>query len=222
MKTALKKPKVPLPEVQLLETDGEPLETPWHRAAIALLIEVLAWLFRDRSDYYVGGNMFIYYSEEQAQSLSYRGPDFFYVDGVNRFPDRLYWAVWQENGRYPDFIIELLSLSTAVVDRTVKKDLYEKTFRTHEYCCFDPFTGQLEGWRLGKRRYGKIKPDKRGWLWIEGLNLWLGTWRGNYLGVEATWQRFYDAEGRLVPTRAEAAEAELARLKARLAEQENQ
>jgi hypothetical protein len=59
--------------------------------------------------------------------------------------------------------------------------------------------------------------------------LWLGTWRGQYQGFEALWLRFYDADGRLVPTRAEAAEqrimaaeAELARLKERVAELERQ
>jgi Uma2 family endonuclease len=206
------------------------LETSWHRAAIALLIEVLTWLFRDRRDYFVGGNMFIYYSEEQARTRRYRGPDFFYVDGVDFNPDRPYWCVWREEGRYPDVIVELLSPSTAVEDRTTKKALYERTFHTHEYVCYDPSTGALEGWRLGaRRRYRAIKPDKRGWLWLEGLQLWLGPWRGRYLDRDAVWLRFYDTEGRLVPTRAEAeaqradaAEAELARLKARLAELEGE
>jgi Uma2 family endonuclease len=234
MQTAAE-PEVALPDVPLLETDGEPLETSWHRAEINLLIEVLAWLFRDRDDYYSGGNMFIYYSEEQARTRRYRGPDFFYVEGVSRTPDRPYWVVWREGGRYPDVIIELLSPTTAVEDCTTKKDLYERVFRTHEYFCYDPDRGNLEGWRLGKRRrYQAIKPDERGWMWVETLQLWLGPWNGTYLGTEAIWPRFYDAEGKLVPTRAEAeeqraneqqrraeaAEAEVAQLKARLAELE--
>src|SRR5947209_3221201 len=119
-----------LPKVELIETDGVPLESDWHRAAIGLLIEVIDWLFRGRTDFYVGGNMFIYYCEEQARTRRYRGPDFFFVDGVNREPRRRYWVVWKEGGRYPDLIIELLSPRTAKRDRTTKKDLYEKVFRT--------------------------------------------------------------------------------------------
>jgi Uma2 family endonuclease len=138
--------EVTLPNVPLVETDGEPLESSWHRAAINLLIEVLTWLLRDRSDYYVGGNLFIYFSEEQARTRKYRGTDFFYVEGVNRLPKRRYWAVWQEGGRYPDVIIELVSPTTAQEDRTTKKDLYERTFRTHEYYCYDPDAQTLEGW----------------------------------------------------------------------------
>jgi Uma2 family endonuclease len=209
-----------LPNVTLVETDGEPLETQWHMLQIGLLLELVAHWFRDRDDYFAGGNMFIYFSEEQARNRDYRGPDFFYVDGVSRLPMRPYWAVWQEGGRYPDVIIELLSPTTAKEDRTTKRVLYERTFRTHEYFCYDPETEQLEGWRLGIRtRYGTILPNERGWMEVEELGLWVGTWKGQYHGYEATWLRFFNGDGQPVPTRAEAAEAEVARLKEQLAVQ---
>src|SRR5260370_1095962 len=135
---AIVEPEVALPQVTLLETDGEPLESWWHRAAMNLMIEVLAWLVRDRDDYYAGGNMFIYYCAQQAKTRYYRGQDFFYVEGVRRLPARRYWTVWKEDGRYPDVIVELLSPKTAKLDRTTKKALYEQTFHTHEYFCYDP------------------------------------------------------------------------------------
>lgn len=232
-----------LPPVELIETDGVPLETPWHQAAISLLIEILTCLFRNRDDFYVGGNMFLYYSEEQARNRDYKGPDFFFVKGVKRFPVRRWWAVWEEGNRYPDVIVELLSPTTAKVDRTVKKELYEKTFHTSEYFCYDPDTQHLEGWRLDKRgRYQPLAADERGWLWSEELGLWLGTWKGEYLGIEAIWLRFYDADGKLAAInveverkraeterqrakaaekRAETAEAELARFKAQLKQDED-
>ena len=233
-----------IPKITLPETDGEPLDSPWHRDEIHLLIESVHCHFVDRTDFYVGGNMFIYYSLEQVRNREYRGPDFFFVNGVDRTRSRLYWAVWEENGKYPDVIIELLSHSTATEDRTTKKAIYEKTFRTPEYFLYDPETRSLEGWRLAGRTYQRIQPDERGWLWSEELGLWLGTWEGEYLGEDATWLRFYDSEGRLVllaaegergraeterqramverqradaeRQRAEAAEAEVARLKAQL------
>src|SRR5438132_12388437 len=126
-------PPVALPKLPLVATDGVPLETHWHVLQIALLIELLAYRFRDRDDYYAGGNMFVYYSEEQARNRDYRGPDFFFVDGVDGLKQREWWAVWQEDGRYPDLIVELLSSTTAHLDRTTKKSLYERTFRTFEY-----------------------------------------------------------------------------------------
>jgi Uma2 family endonuclease len=207
---------VPLPNVTLVETDGVPLESYWHVLQIGLLIDLLSYWFRGRDDYFAGGNMFIYFSEEQARNRDYRGPDFFYVNGAPRLPMRPYWAVWQEGGRYPDMIIELLSPSTRIVDRTTKRIIYERIFRTAEYFCYDPLTEQLEGWRLGDRqRYRDIPTDERGWMWVEELGLSLGTWRGTYQGYEAVWLRFYDTEGNLVPIHAEAetarANAEAAR-----------
>lgn len=218
----------------LPDTDGVPLETPWHYAQIGLLIAMLYCRFRGRTDFFAGGNMFLYYSRRQAMNRDYRGPDFFYVGGVDGTRPRRFWAIWEEDGRFPDVIVELLSPTTAEEDRTTKKRIYERTFGTREYFLYDPDTGHLEGYRLNaKRRYRAIAPDERGWLWSEELGLWLGPWEGTYLNVTGTWVRFYDADGRLVliadesekqradqeKQRADALAAELAQLKARIAGQ---
>jgi Uma2 family endonuclease len=216
------------PPDHLPETDEIPLESGWHRAAIALLIESVVCHRQGQTDYYVGGNMFIYFSRRQSETLEYRGPDFFFVQGVDGTRPRRFWAVWDEDGKYPNVILELLSPTTARVDRATKKDLYEGTFRTPEHFWYDPSTRQLEGWRLDQDlRYRAISPNERGWLWSEQLGLWLGLWEGVYLSEQTTWVRFYDKKGDLVPTlaeqerqRAEALAAEVARLKALLAEQQ--
>jgi len=133
-------------------------------------------------------------------------------------------------------IIELLSPRTAVEDRTTKKDIYEQVFRTAEYYCYDPATQQLEGWQLHGGRYQLLAPNARGWLWCDRLQLWLGTWIGPFMMYQETWLRFYDAQEQVIPIfaeaaqqqveaerqRAEAAEAELARLRATLAQVEGQ
>jgi Uma2 family endonuclease len=210
-----------LPKVELVAEDGEPLESDWHRMAMNLLIEIVCWFLRERSDFYVGGNMFIYFSEKRARDQDFRGPDFFFVWGASRYPPRDYWAVWLEDGRYPDAIIELMSPKTMREDLTTKKDIYEKTFRTPDYFCYDPVTRELRGWRLSDQKYVPIEPDVNGRLECRSLGLWLGTWKGKHLGFDTVWLRFFDTEGSLVPTfaeaerqRAEAAEAELARLRA--------
>ena len=194
---------VELPPDNLPETDEVPLESNWHRAAIALLIESVVWHFRGRTDFFAGGNMFIYYSKEQSRTRDYRGPDFFFVKGVKGPRPRPYWAVWDEDGLYPHVIIELLSPSTATLDRTTKKDLYEQTFRTPDYFCYDPDTRRLEGWHLGNSYYEPLVPNERGWLWSKQLGLWVGTWEGQYLNETAAWPRFYDPQGLLVLTAAE-------------------
>jgi len=244
-----------IPKVELITDDGEPMESAWHRSQMNLLIEVIRYHWRDRTDYYVGGNMFIYYSLEQAEQVArdvregvrraYRGPDFFVVKGVDGRRMRQAWVVWEEGGRYPDVIVELLSRKTVREDKITKKEIYERVFRTPEYFWYDPESDELVGWRLYRGRYRRIREDGRGWLWSEELGLWLGRWEGPYLGETARWIRFYDKMGNLVPIaaeaayqqaeaerqraemerqraeaerqRAERAEAELARLRARLA-----
>src|ERR1700737_1089515 len=67
-----------LDKLELLETDDEPLESDWYRMAIGLLVEPLSYRFRDREDYYAGGNSFIYYSEEQVRNKEFLGADFFF------------------------------------------------------------------------------------------------------------------------------------------------
>lgn len=189
-----------LPKIELLETDGEKLETAWHRIVINLLLECLHNHLRGRDDYYANGNSFIYFSESQAKNLDYRGPDFFFVKNVERRL-RPYWCVWQEGGKYPNVIIELASPSTIRVDRTTKKDIYEQTFRTPEYFLYDRQTERLDGWRLDDHGvYRPLPLDERGWLWSEQLQLWLGVWEGTNRGDPERWLRFFDAQGGVVPS----------------------
>jgi Uma2 family endonuclease len=168
--------------------------------------------------------MFIYYDSTQVRTKSYRGPDFFFVNDVDGTRERPYWAVWLENGRYPNVIGELLSPTTAGADRTTKKQLYERVFHTAEYFLYDPAAKQLEAYRLGSgSRYQPITANDKRRFWLEELGLWIGTWVGPYLHLDGTWPRFYDAQGQLLLTGDEhqtAEQAELAALKARLAELE--
>jgi Uma2 family endonuclease len=212
--------EVPVPPTDLPFDDGENMDSPWHRAQMDLLIQILETHWKGRN-FYCGGNMFVHFSSEQVRNSDFRGPDFFVVLNVDHDKPRLYWAVWEENGRYPDLILELLSPTTAKEDRGRKKDIYEQTFRTSEYLLYDPETEKLEGWRL-QTRYRPIAVES-GRVWCEALELWLGPWKGTWEGHEAIWLRFFDRDGNMLPTegekealRANAAEAEAERLRKEL------
>lgn len=206
--------EIPHPPKDLIFDDGEPLESSRHRIAMNALIASVHEAFADRDDYFVGGNMFLYYSEDQAMNRDFRGPDFFVTLNVDRRRERKYWAIWEEQGRYPDVIVELMSPSTRQVDLTVKKQLYAQTFRTREYFVYDPFEADsLQGWRLDAAdRYQDIAKSEQGWCWCQELDLWLGCWLGELTRETAPWLRFYDAEGNLVllPEEREQRRAELA------------
>jgi Uma2 family endonuclease len=210
--------EVPAPPTNLPVEDGVPLESDWHRKEIGLLIDCVYCHRRGRTDFFAGGNMFIHFDAERARKRNFRGPDFFVVDGVDGSRIRDYWAIWLEEGRYPDAIIELTSPSTKKKDLGVKKDVYERTFRTKDYFCYDPKKRELLGWRLDDDlKYCPMLPDEHGRMECRSLRLWVGLWRGMHQNMETTWLRFFDAEGRMVPTSEERAEQEQQR-----AEQEKQ
>jgi len=210
---------VEMPPTDLPTEDGVPLETNWHRVQINLLIDSIHSAWRGRSDYFAGGNMFIYFSLDQVRNRDYRGPDVFIVTDVDGTRERDTWTVWEESGRYPNVIIELASSSTIDVDLKVKKHLYEKTFRTPEYFCYDPVSNTLWGWRLVGDSYVPMPADQEGALWSEQLELWLGRWQGEYLRLDTTWLRLWTPDGDLVLTLAEA-EAQRAEAEAQRAEAE--
>jgi Uma2 family endonuclease len=188
----------PLPPTDLIFDDGESLETNQHRVAMNVLIRSYQQYRAEQTDFYVGGNMFIYYSSTQVKNRDFRGPDFFVVLDVDGERKRLGWVVWEEEGRYPDVIVELMSPSTTNVDLGVKKDLYDQVFKTQDYFVYNPFdANSLLGWHRSDT-YRAIIPDERGWLWCEKLGLWLGTWQGTIDRETLSWLRFYDSTGALV------------------------
>jgi Uma2 family endonuclease len=199
----------PEPPSDLIANDGVPMEDGWHRSQMNLLIDSIQYHWRDRTDFFAGGNMFIYYSRKKVFNKDFRGPDFFVVKDCEWNPDRLYWATWDEEGKYPNVIVELISSTTADVDRGDKKNLFATTFHTPEYYCYDRHEPLLEGFFLKGRQYTSKKP-KNDRIWSPELDAYLGIWEGEFQLIETNWLRLFDADGNLIPTRAEAEAAQAA------------
>ena len=180
-----------------LYSDEPPLETYLHLQQMMLLIKCLDWLWRDRQDFFAAGNLTIYYSPHQKKSEKFRGPDFFVVLGTERKP-RKSWVVWEEEGKYPNIIIEILSPKTAKCDRGLKKQIYQDTFRTPDYFWFDPDTLEFQGFQLIQGQYQELQPNQKGYLWSQQLGL--------YLGIHNSQLRFFTNQGELVLTPEEVAE----------------
>lgn len=73
----------PMPPTDLIFDDGEPMDSDRHRIAMNTLIRSLQQAWDERNDFFVGGNMFIYYSSSQVRNRDFRGPDFFVVLGTD-------------------------------------------------------------------------------------------------------------------------------------------
>jgi Uma2 family endonuclease len=174
-------------------SDGEPMESQRHVEQMVLLIQTLKDAWKDRDDFFVGGNMFVYFSELQAKTNDFRGPDVFVVTNTTR-KERKSWVVWEEDGRTPDVVIELLSPSTQHVDRGEKMWIYANLLHVAEYYLFDPFSGVLEGYALDApaHRYLRRELDSDGRLHSRVLDLHLGVVPSTVGEIEAPLLRWID------------------------------
>jgi Uma2 family endonuclease len=209
---------LPPTEDELPSSDGMPMETERHVLQMYLLIETLRAHWAERTDVFVGGNMFVYFSPDQVRRHDFRGPDVFVVQGVEK-RERKSWVVWQE-GKGPDVVIELLSESTAERDKQEKKEIYQERLRVPEYFWYDPFSGEWAGFGLHQGRYDPIVEDEQERLISRELGLALVRWEGVYNGVSARWLRWATLEGSLLPTPEELAQQ--ARQQAQEAQQQAQ
>ncbi len=119
---------------------------------------------RDRTDFYAGGNMFVYYSRNHAMNRDFGGPDFFVTLEVDSSRERKAWIVWEEDGRYPDVIVELLSPSSdrlatrqrvSDFDRIPQFREENQSLKRHnrplvKFFCFLPYSPARTGHRLSK------------------------------------------------------------------------
>ena len=193
-------------EDDLPSDDGEPMETPRHRDQMISLIYSLQTYWAERTNYYVSGNMFLYYDPQSHRK--FRGPDFFLALDVDQ-RERKSWVVWQEGMRFPDVIIELLSDTTREIDKGEKKTLYERVFHTAEYYLYDPLSQEFVGYHLQSGRYQPVTPDTQGRVYSPSTDL--------YLVVRDEWLRWITRDGAVLLTPEELAKQE--RQRAEQAEQ---
>ncbi|NOT63457.1 MAG: Uma2 family endonuclease [Acidobacteria bacterium] len=195
---------IPPTQDELPYSDGEPMESNYHVLQMYLLIETLKLHWKHRKDVFIGGNMFVYFSPTQSLTHDYRGPDFFIVKGVEH-RERDSWLVWEEDGKTPDVVIELLSASTAKKDREEKKLIYQNNLRVPEYFLFDPRKGDFEGYALNGGIYEPLHPDERGRLISQQCQLALTRWKGVYSEEYSQWLRWETLSGEPLPTAEETA-----------------
>jgi Uma2 family endonuclease len=197
--------------------NGAPLESEWHVAAMVLLLDTLKQHFRSRPDVFIGGNMFVHYSLRRALNMDFVGPDVFVVTDVEPDPrPRKTWTIWLED-RSPDLVVELCSPTTKGNDFGDKFRVYESVIHTPEYVVYDPAANKIHAWRLENLKYVPIAPNEHGRHPLPRIGLELGIWCGRVGILEANWPRFFDANGAMLPTGQEEADAEKARADAETA-----
>ena len=155
------------PDIFYPSSDGEPLaESDLQFTPLTETVHVLRHRYRDRDNVYVAGNLLLYYRMNDNEVRV--APDVLVVFDVEDHPRDSY-IVWREDGKTPDFVMEIASPGTYSRDVTDKRAIYAALSVT-EYWRFDPtgnlFTPGLEGEQLvnGEYRPIPIAPDDDGIL----------------------------------------------------------
>jgi Uma2 family endonuclease len=172
------------------------------------LVETLYSSWQPASSFLADANVGVFYGVHQSPIV----PDMFLSLGVQ--PPIDWWAkrgrayfTW-EFGKPPEVAIEIVSNSKG--GELVEKLRIYAQVHVPYYVVFDPLK-QLQQdmvvvyqWRNG--RYLKQRKP-----WLEQVQLGLTLWKGVYEGGQATWLRWCDSRGQLIPTGRERADHEQAR-----------
>jgi Uma2 family endonuclease len=200
-------PTANLRDVRYPETDGDMGESDLHRWWMHRLIERLQYHFQGQP-VYVTGNLMLYYEEGLPQrSLS---PDVFVVTDCEP-RRRVTFKTWEE-GKVPDFVLEIASESTYREDARSKLQLYER-IGVAEYFIYDPegawLQPALQGYRLVKDAYQPLNGNAERGVLSRRLGIRLALEHGQLVMTDsATGQPLLSGD-----EQAAALKAELARVK---------
>ena len=148
-------------EIEYPESDGKPMaETDDHRDWMVTNIQRLQRRYAGQH-VYVSGNLLIYFVKGDPRKCV--APDAFVVKDCAPGRRRIF-KIWEER-RKPNFALETTSRKTRREDAGPKKELYA-LLRVKDYFLFDPFgewlKPPLQGFRLIKGEYKRIRPDAEG------------------------------------------------------------
>ena len=185
------------------ESDGKPVESKNHYEVAHYVMGAFHARFGDSADY--ASNHGLYYEEGNPKKVVV--PDVYWVADK---PFRMLqtYLLWEE-GRVPNFVLELASATTRKRDAGKKRKLYA-CLGVKDYFRFDPVGGLmmpiLQGLRLKNGKYEPVPAvallDGGSSVYSEELKLELRAWPGPLPKL-----RFYDRTTRQVlPSAAEAQE----------------
>ena len=143
-------------------------QSVWHGDAVRQATDALVSHFSGRQDVLVAMELVVYY--QRGNNKAHLQPDLQVVFGVGRGGDRSSFRVWEE-GKAPDFVLEVASPSTAENDARHKATEYAR-IGVREYWRLDPqgsLIGRpLEGYAASGGRFGPVEAVER-----EGRGIWL-------------------------------------------------
>ena len=152
-------------KIELPDEDFEPMpEGDIQRRNLSYATEALKLWFEKQENVYVSGNLFIRYEQDLVEKRV--APDIFVVFGMSN-KDRVSYTIGEDEGKAPDFVLEVVSKGTRTKDRKQNPLIY-KYLGVKEYFQYDPSSKlsksrSLNGVRLENGEYvaiaSSILPD---------------------------------------------------------------
>jgi hypothetical protein len=203
-----------LPTYRDLPCEDGAMENAFDHAQSSLLkdsaLSVLRKLHPD-GRFCVTHDTAIYFRTDTARRSTAVVPDWCYVPGLSMLTDdgpRPSFLMWQESV-LPVLLLEYISQEEGGErDRTPETGkfwIYERIIRPNYYGIYDVRAEQLEVYRPAWSGFELLDPNDKGRYRIEPLGLELGIWTGDYQGVTLPWLRWFEPDGRLLPTSEERA-----------------
>ncbi len=188
-------------EHDLPETDNRPVDNELQLLLPTLLRSILLLAWADRSDWFVGVNLGLYYDPARPAV----GPDAFLSLGAPLYrPDqdlRLSYLIWQE-GVVPQWVLEIVS-KTPGGEYDRKMELYAQ-LGVNYYSIYNPKHykrdrhSPFEVYQLVGDEYVLCSGDP---VWMPEIGLGLGLGRGVHHGLpERDWLYWYDEGGNRYPS----------------------
>jgi Uma2 family endonuclease len=176
---------------ELPDSDETPVDNELQDLIPGMLKTILAWLWADRTDWFFGVDMGIYYDPEEPPIV----PDGFLSLGVERVFDeelRLSYPLWEEEV-VPTLVLEVVS-QTYRGEYTKKKAQYARLGVLY-YVVYSSRRRRklhLEVYKLVNDSYVLQEGNV---VWLPELSLGIGIERGIYQGIEREWVYWYDRQG---------------------------
>jgi Uma2 family endonuclease len=148
------------PDVIYPDSDGQPMSDNTEQWEWMVLIkDGLEWLFADRPDVFVAGDLLWY--PVQGDNKTRTAPDAMVVFGRPK-GRRGSYKQWEEGGIPPQVVFEVLSPGNTPAEMQRKLDFFNR-FGVEEYYLYDPDHPHLQAWSGGPGGLTRVEQTD-GWV----------------------------------------------------------
>jgi Uma2 family endonuclease len=189
----------------LLDSDETPVDNELQELVPTLLKLILAMTWGDRTDWFMGIDMGLYYSPDEPPIV----PDAFISLGVESVKSeelRSSYVLWEEGGVLPQFVLEVVSKKYRG-EYSTKKALYEQLGVLY-YAIYNSKRKRKPTLEVYKLINGKYLPAVGNPVWMPELELGIGKERQIFQSRRREWLFWYDGAGNRYPMPEERIEQE--------------